>query len=304
MDCAAYQRWFSPYVDALLAQNERDELEAHLNGCPRCRADLESLQAMLRSLRALEQPDTPELLPGIQARLAREPWWQRFARRFVAPWPASLPLHGLALATTAFLVIVVVGLPQVLQAPGKNVIEKNARPVVTGSLVDTKDKEALKNDEATLALRSSVSPGFEALATHASGTFVASRKSMTPLSPQPPLDQAETIVGGATGAATCPPCEKKRAELARQWEEHPQVQWQVNDLASAAAQLNGWVQSKGGSVTTIDEHRLSVTLPEASVSEFLTQFSSSVSAPATISLDSPPDSTRWVTISLELISPE
>lgn len=251
MNCATYQRWFSPYVDERLALEERAQLEHHLTECARCRNGLDALQQMLRSLRAMEPPETPELLPGIQARLTREPWWQRLARRFVAPWPTSLPLHGAALATTAFLVIVVVGTQRPMKSLGDR---KEQRADEVGQAIDVSTRSTVEERQSDVTARRSL----------------------------------------ANQAVAYEPY----------YDEHPTVQWQVSDLASAAAQLNGWVQSKGGSVTTIDEHRLSVTLPEASVSEFLTQFSSSVSAPATISLDAPPDSTRWVTISLELISPE
>lgn len=355
MDCAEYKRWFSPYIDERLEPQERSQLEQHLGKCAGCRSDLASLQEMLRSLRAMEPPEVPELLPGIHAKLAREPWWQRFARRFVAPWPASLPLHGAVLATTALLVIVVVGLPHFARAPRASLRQLASKPSdEIGERFARRGYEPYHNEKtaafdrmaspasnepqlgflagsstvhnAGLTMSESSHPDLEQAAlrplpeapTIPEKTMVAGSVSsaVNALTVQPadatsvpvglPAYQAVGgfgVVGGAPAgtATTCPPCEKKRAELASQWEEHSHVQWRVSDLATAAAQLNGWAQSKGGSVATIDEHRLSVTLPEAAMSEFLTQFSSDVSAPATISLDAPPDSTRWVTISLELV---
>ena len=113
MDCAGYQRWFSPYVDQLLAPEDRAQLEGHLKGCPGCRHELESLQGILRTLRTMDQPEAPDLLPGIHRQLQRAPWWRSVTERFAAPWPASLPLHGLVLATTALLVVVVINHPGV-----------------------------------------------------------------------------------------------------------------------------------------------------------------------------------------------
>ena len=115
MDCADYKRWLSPYVDGLLNATERAQMEQHLASCARCQTELDSLRQMLQALRAMEQPTVPELLSGIHAKLHRESWWQILARRFTTPWPQSLPLHGLALATTVLLIVVIVGLPQVVK---------------------------------------------------------------------------------------------------------------------------------------------------------------------------------------------
>ncbi len=111
MTCAEYRRWLSPYLDALLAPEQRVQLEAHLSGCTACQRDLASLREMVRSLRTLDAPRAPDLLPAIHQRLAQEPWW----RRLRIHWPAGLPLDGWALAATAVLAVVVVGLPTYLQ---------------------------------------------------------------------------------------------------------------------------------------------------------------------------------------------
>lgn len=115
MTCTGYRRWLSPYVDGILKPEDRARMEDHLRGCDRCRRELESLQCMLQTLRTLESPATPELLPGIHRKLAAPPAWRRVLERFLAPWPASLPWHGLALATTALLVVVVANLPGIVR---------------------------------------------------------------------------------------------------------------------------------------------------------------------------------------------
>ena len=111
MSCAEFARWFSPYVDGVLAPDERRQLENHLGGCVHCRGELASLQQMLQTLRTMGPPTVPELLPGIHQRLEQAPWWRVALQRFTAPWPASLPWHGLALATTAALVAIMVVVP-------------------------------------------------------------------------------------------------------------------------------------------------------------------------------------------------
>ena len=99
MDCDAYRRWLSPYVDEALEPNDRAGLEAHLSACASCRAELASLRAMLQTLRAMEAPEAPDLVSGVRRKLARRPWWETIR----VPWPA------VALAATALLVVVVTG---------------------------------------------------------------------------------------------------------------------------------------------------------------------------------------------------
>ncbi len=126
MTCADYKRWLSPYVDEQLELARRAELEEHLGGCAGCRSELESLQRMLASLRAMAPVETPGLLPGIHAKLEREPWWQAATRHFLAPWPQSLPAHSLALATVGLLVIVLVGVPAYLQRATQGRMRSNS----------------------------------------------------------------------------------------------------------------------------------------------------------------------------------
>lgn len=107
MQCADYRRWFSPYVDGLLEPTERASVEAHLHECSQCRTDLASLQQMLSSLRTMEHPATPDLLPGIHAQLEHQPWW----RRIPLPAPFDVPWRSLALAGTAALAAILIVIP-------------------------------------------------------------------------------------------------------------------------------------------------------------------------------------------------
>ena len=107
MTCHETRQQFSAYLDALLAPEQQAAVERHLDDCSRCRADAQALKQMLASLRALTAPEAPSLLPGIHAKLDAAPWWQRLPAAFLAPWPQSLPLHGLALGAVAILVVIV-----------------------------------------------------------------------------------------------------------------------------------------------------------------------------------------------------
>ena len=110
MDCQAAKHRLSPYVDVQLPDAERQELETHLQGCPLCRSELSSLTQMLRVLRTVKAPASPDLVPGVRERLARRPWRRRLP--VALPRLSLQPVHGLALVATAVLVVVVVGLPR------------------------------------------------------------------------------------------------------------------------------------------------------------------------------------------------
>lgn len=102
----------SGYVDGMLDAGQRGAVQAHVAICAGCRQDLDGLARLVTGLRQLERPEAPDLLPEIRRRLTRpEPAWRSLLDRVLAPWPASLPLHGAALAAAALLLVVVVRVP-------------------------------------------------------------------------------------------------------------------------------------------------------------------------------------------------
>ena len=154
MSCTDYTRWFSPYVDGLLALGERVQLEAHLKDCAHCRADLAGLQEMLRSLRSMGRVEAPELLPGIHRKLNAQPWWYRLFQQVTAPWPSSLPWHSVALATTAILVVIIAGLPSVFKPPGLQ-DRRSSRSFEVGDRlrrVSKKEQQRAQNEKAFASL--------------------------------------------------------------------------------------------------------------------------------------------------------
>ena len=322
MTCAQYRRWFSPYVDGLLDGPSRAQLDAHLQGCAACRGELVSLQQMLRALQAMEPPATPELLTGIHAKLQAEPWWQAVARRFLSPWPASLPLHGLALATTALLVVIIANLPGVarrdkmfspqsyyatshddkaLESPllasgasrrlamGDEVSNQNLIQQQSGLALGKAEQETIIEEERQKKAVEAVPPTD---LTRGLAVVPETSQLFTQLSAARPDDritQVEKLAPGTMSALTAPAAATSALGPL-------QVQWRVADFAAAIAQVSEWVAARQGFAVATNDHHLSIKLPASAVVEFLQRFSTNP-PPA------PPEVAEpiWLTISLELL---
>lgn len=71
-ECHTITAGLDAYLDGELTGAERDAVDAHLAGCPRCRAEAAAIGAILNSARALPNsvPPARDLWPGIESRLA------------------------------------------------------------------------------------------------------------------------------------------------------------------------------------------------------------------------------------------
>ena len=96
----------SDYLDGALADEERDSLEHHLEGCPDCRAALAGLRRVVAQARALEDRSPGrDLWPGIAERIGARgtPPVRRLAplaRRYAFSL-SQLAAAGIALATVS-----------------------------------------------------------------------------------------------------------------------------------------------------------------------------------------------------------
>ncbi len=109
MDCRELERSVDAYLDAEFDDRERAEAEAHLAGCPRCRATVEhqgrlraAIREKLREAMAAPSPAgsaPPDLRARLRRSLARErqPLW----RRALAP----LPIATVAACAAGVLVV-------------------------------------------------------------------------------------------------------------------------------------------------------------------------------------------------------
>lgn len=307
MTCDDSKRWWSLYVDDRLDPPSRSRLELHLSSCARCRDGLASLQGMLRILGAMEPPQAPELLPGIRERLAHEPWWQALATRCVAPWPESLPLHGLGLAMGALLVIVVSSSLSPMAGSRRATGVVGSRPLQLASTPARRDMAA---DEF---LMKGVAEELESprsdVERRGEVNLLVDTDAKLPETAKGDFDAAGAIANGVSDSFLDAALD--RLEEGRVAEEEAPVEamkmaappalearWTVNDLSSAAKQIIQWVASQQGVAVAADERHLFITLPARAVPEFLRQFSDRRAATPM------PFGPGWVTITLTLAPSE
>jgi hypothetical protein len=117
------ERW-SGYLDGELPAGELRELEAHLAGCPACRALLDDLRRVVARAAALEhQPPRRDLWPQVAARIGLGP--RRFAFSVPQLLAASIALMLMSGGAVAFLMH---GRPAPVVASAPQVVGQLVRP--------------------------------------------------------------------------------------------------------------------------------------------------------------------------------
>jgi anti-sigma factor RsiW len=87
--CEAFEPWLSAWVDGELSRGERARVGAHLQRCPKCRAEIASLRVTQTLLRAMPQRTMPadireEVTAGTRRRSGRRSLVRAAARATVA----------------------------------------------------------------------------------------------------------------------------------------------------------------------------------------------------------------------------
>lgn len=277
MRCADYKRWLSPYVDGRLPASERMQLEEHLASCPACQTDLKALQQMLQSLRTMDSPQTPELLPGIHAKLEKKPLLDLSAWR--------LPLGGLAVAATAALVLVVSA--QVSNRPAPLLLKQQLSQAA--QILKPAEPQAVETITRTRAGADEVSNMKDADTQSKFSTVGVS------VSAEVWQNAASSPIAEAPKRPAGPPSAYEPIQA--EWK--PDDRFPV-DSAFMIPRMNEWVSAHEGFAISTNEHHLSIKLPAKHVPEFLQKFTTSSNAASPAAYASQP---FWVTISLELTSP-
>lgn len=94
MTCHELDQRLDDWLDGRLSPPEAGEVETHLAACAACRDDAQRLRRLLAEAAALPRSAAPsrDLWPGIERRIARQPFWSRLG------WgqPALIAAAGLA----------------------------------------------------------------------------------------------------------------------------------------------------------------------------------------------------------------
>ena len=108
--CREWRESLGAYALGQLSADERAGMDAHLEGCPSCRAELESLAALAHPL-SLADParfegHAPSPPPSLAARVAAAIGRERLSRRRRRRLRVGLALSGAAAAAAAVIVLV------------------------------------------------------------------------------------------------------------------------------------------------------------------------------------------------------
>ncbi|MBI4343364.1 MAG: zf-HC2 domain-containing protein [Candidatus Omnitrophica bacterium] len=86
MDCTAVRGWFCAHLEGRLPGDERGWVDEHLAACALCRAELVSLQQILRAVRANPPPPPPELSAEQLAQFTAVPTWRQLGAVAMMLW--------------------------------------------------------------------------------------------------------------------------------------------------------------------------------------------------------------------------
>lgn len=273
MQCATVHEWFSLYLDHALPAADRAGMAEHLAVCADCREQLAGLSRVIHALGTLEAPHAPDLMPGIQAKLAaRRSLLGRFAERFTAPWPISLPLHGVALAATALLVIMVSRVPA------------------------GKEEQPLAQAPASLARGNA--PAFmnhEEMAANSEQAGISAGTAVPALESEPADEPVDL-------AARQRVFERKSAAGPYEREADRSAATVMADKAFAPSEetavspvwLATWVADHHGYLLTLRPGRLIIKLPASALPEFLRRFAAEQATVQYLTADP-----EWVALVLE-----
>jgi hypothetical protein len=104
MNCHETRDLLSALLDETLAARERSEIQAHLDGCPDCRRELDGLRSTVSLLSRVEHPRAPVgFVDKVMAEVRPVPWYRRLARMVFLPLSLKLPLEAGAMLVIALL---------------------------------------------------------------------------------------------------------------------------------------------------------------------------------------------------------
>jgi Putative zinc-finger len=104
MTCSETRDLLSAWLDQALDPHEREQVEAHLAGCPECRRELEGLRSTVTVLSRVEHPRAPVgFVDKVMGEVYPAPWYRKLGRLVFQPLSVKLPLEAGAMVVIAIL---------------------------------------------------------------------------------------------------------------------------------------------------------------------------------------------------------
>jgi hypothetical protein len=108
MTCHQARALLSALIDEVVTPAERTALDAHLEGCPDCRRELEQLRGTVSLLQGMPPARAPAgFVDRVVEAAAPPPWHRRLLRGLFVPWRLKLPLEAAAALMIAGLAVLV-----------------------------------------------------------------------------------------------------------------------------------------------------------------------------------------------------
>jgi Putative zinc-finger len=130
MTCSEARDLLSAWLDQALDAHEREQVEAHLAGCPECRRELEGLRSTVTVLSRVEHPRAPVgFVDKVMGEVYPAPWYRKLGRLVFQPLSVKLPLEAGAMVVIAILgVYLLQGTPEMQDAARPDVPAVAPRP--------------------------------------------------------------------------------------------------------------------------------------------------------------------------------
>ncbi len=130
MTCSETRDLLSAWLDQALDAHEREQVEAHLAGCPECRRELEGLRSTVSVLSRVEHARAPVgFVDKVMDEAYPAPWYRKLGRLVFQPLAVKLPLEAGAMAVVAILgVYLLQGTPEMKDAARPDVPAVTSRP--------------------------------------------------------------------------------------------------------------------------------------------------------------------------------
>jgi len=128
MDCSEIRSLLSEYLDDALDARSKALADEHLQTCPECREELDSLKSLVKGIGSLESVKAPaDFLDRLHKRMERRSGISKLREWLFYPLRVKIPLQLAGAAVMALIIFSILPFQQPsLKPPSKSALEKKA----------------------------------------------------------------------------------------------------------------------------------------------------------------------------------